>query len=197
MFKIPPLPDDLRASIQAYLADLDAALTSSRKNRAVITDEIATLESAATQLNGEIIKLQFEATSNDSAAAMLNTKETRLSKINQRLPELQTALVAQRPVALHGAAGIITSIISHYLKPLPEAIADALAPVCPTREKATAAAKLCDAWTALGAIRDWAYSVNGAAATADNVERLTAILNRALKGQAHLGVNEPEPEAEK
>src|ERR1700733_7723261 len=117
MFEIPPLPDDLRARVQAYIADLDTALASSRENRAALTDEIATLESAVTQLNGEIIKLQREAVNNDSAAVMLNTKETRLAQINQRLPELHTALASLRPVTLNGAAGIITSIISHYIEP--------------------------------------------------------------------------------
>jgi len=190
------LPDELRVRIENYLINLAEAMKRTPENRLVITTEISALEASAREVESEIADLRPLATTNDKAAGKLNSKETRLREITTRREELRGQLEDLQPVTLQGAQNLITALFQHYATALPEAIADELAPICPTRHKAIGLAKLSEAWRAALGLRNWAgnTAVNPPVATAANIAWLTAILDRALKGQPHLGVDAPETE---
>lgn len=192
------LPGDLREQIESFLAKLDEAMKRAPENRDAITTDIAELESIEVNVQNEITRLRPQAATNDSAAVKINTKETRLREITARLEELRGHLNDLRPVTLQGAAAIVAAVFQHYATALPEAIADELKPICPSRHKAIFLAKLSEAWSAARGLRNWSdhTAVNPPVATPENVTWLKAILNRALEGQPHLGVEAPAaPEA--
>jgi hypothetical protein len=189
------IPGELRERIKTFLANLDEALRCAPENQAVLTDEISKLEADDERLRAEIGQLQSGAVSSDAAAAGLNAKEIRVRQITARLETLRAEVAGLKPIKLYGAGGIIQDLVRFYLKSLPEVIADFIQPICPTRHKALTAVKFCDAYTVLWNIRDWGNSINSENANPSNIEQLKSILNRALRGQPHLGADAPQAEA--
>jgi ribosome-associated translation inhibitor RaiA len=185
------IPDGLRAAVESYLAELNEALQLTPVGRAAITDEIARLETVERELAGEIERLKIEAVDNDSAAVTLNTKETRIIQVNARLEELRATLAGLKPVSVGGALPVIGDVARHYLSVLPDVIADELMPVCSTREKALFLSKNSDAWRAAISLRNRAEmtAASPMPATPESVAWVRGILNRALRGQPHLGIN--------
>lgn len=183
------IPDELRRRIETFLGELDEAVWQAPENHAFLTAEITTLEADARGLNEEIGRLKNEAATSDKSADRLNKKETRLRQVNAKLNELRTMLDNLKPVTLFGAAEILTDVTRHYFAYLPDAIADFLESLCPTRHRAVMVAKMCECYTVLHSIRNWSFTVNSENAASGNVNRVRAVLQRALRGQAHLGAD--------
>lgn len=189
------LPDLFKVRIKRFLSELDEALKHDPAQREELTTQISRLESVQEGLEADVVRLKVETVGSDAAAATLNTKQIRLQQVNATLGEWRDTLSNLKPVTLHGAGQIVSDIVRFYAARLQYNIAVYLEPICPEDHIARTIANICGCTKVLQQISNWAINLDNEPATFGNVAQVSAILNRALRGQPHLGSDLPEASA--
>jgi hypothetical protein len=170
-----------------FLRELDKQLELAPAREAELREEITGLEDLEAQLQREMGYLKPQVVGSEDAAGKLYAKEVRLREVQARLEELRTLVSQLKPVNLQGANAVIEGIVRHYLAHLPSLIFEANKFISPEYEDAMAMVKMSEAWRVLHRLRTWQGFIEDQRADSSFADDLRGVIDRALRGQLHLG----------
>lgn len=186
------LPDDLRTEVVEFLPWVRKKIKEAQTKENSATLELGKLKAQSADVSAEIEKLKPLALSSSAKAAAMTTAEKRLTLFAERIETIEKEILERQQVRMHGLNDLMHRIGRHWLKNLPDVMANALAPFCRDKAMLRAASAMCDCFSAAHIIRDRQSNDPSPIATERMIEQTEVLFARVLRGQPHLLYDCPE-----
>jgi cation transport regulator ChaB len=181
-----PIPDDLRARLEAWEPNLRARMADRQQRLDAINTEISDLEKIHSEITKDVAQLRRSSVVlSEDAAHKIAAKEIRLKSVNDHLATLHAKREAEPAIALEDVGSLMAEIGRHWLDEFPKAFAQAIAPFEPLEHRRIELARLSSAFGVQRAIINWSW-YKLTACDAD-IARVTGIFQRALEGRPYIG----------